>query len=267
MRRIINAHCHIYPDVIADRAVKGISDFYSIDVPFDGTANGLIAEGERYGVVHYLVQSVATKTSQTTSINTFIGQQVKLHPDLFTGFGTLHPDSEDIEGDLDILVSCGLKGVKLHPDFQGFSMAGERAMRLGEAIGRRGLPILVHCGDPRGEMSNPDQMKVFLDSFPDITVIGAHMGGWSKWDEVCGKLAGYANLYIDTSSSLYLMDKALAVKIIRRIGAEKVIFGTDYPVFRVSDEIVNIRSLGLSKDEEDMIFYGNAARLLNLEHS
>ena len=265
MQKIINAHCHIYPDDVAAKAVKGISDFYGVEVPFDGTSADLIREGSAFGVVRYLVQSVATTPLQVPAINNFIGSQVKAHPDLFIGFGTLHPDSSDIEGDLDGLIANGLTGVKLHPDFQQFSMAGEKAVRLGNAIEARGLPILVHCGDKRYELSNPDQMKVFLERFPGITVIGAHMGGWSRWEEARDKLGGFSNLYVDTSSSLHLMTADLACSLIDTFGCDKVLFGTDYPVFRIDREIENIRSLGLSKEEEDMIFYGNAARLFGVE--
>ena len=154
MQKVINSHCHIYPDKIAAKAVKGIRDFYDLHMSLNGTVNDLIEDGNKVGVCHYLIHSVATTPKQVQSINEFISFEVKSHPDLFTGFGTLHPDSEDIEGDLDYIIELGLKGVKVHPDFQQFALNEEKAFKMGEAINERGLPIMIHCGDFRYNYSS-----------------------------------------------------------------------------------------------------------------
>ena len=266
MQKIINSHCHIYPEKIAERAVAGIKSIYDLDtMSLNGTTTDLIRDGSEVGVTHYLVHSVATTPEQVHSINTFIAGEVKAHEGLFTGFGTLHPDSEDIEGDVAELISLGLKGVKLHPDFQQFSLDGEKAERLGEAIRGKDLPILVHCGDPRYEFSNPKQFRPFLEKFPDITVIGAHFGGWSRFDEAADVLAGIPNLYIDTCSSFYLMTPEKAKELIRRFGADRVLWATDYPMWEAKAEMKMFRNIGLTKREEELILYENAAKLLGLE--
>ena len=110
MQKVINAHCHIYPEKIASKAVLGIRNFYDLDMSLNGTVEGLIKDGEKIGVVHYLIHSVATTPKQVKSINEFIAESVNQNPDLFTGFGTLHPDSESIQEDLDYLIELGLKG-------------------------------------------------------------------------------------------------------------------------------------------------------------
>ena len=264
MQKIINAHCHIYPESIAERAVKGISDFYGIKIDANGMTSDLIKEGERFNVVHYLIQSVATKPSQVKSINEFIASEVRAHPGIFTGFGTLHPDSEDLEGDLAHLLSLGLKGVKIHPDFQFFSLAEDRAIRLGEMIREAGLPVLTHCGDFRYKLSNPDQLRVFLDYLPGLTVIGAHLGGWSVWDEVEKKIAGQYDMYVDCSSCFRFMKKEDAVRLIRKFGAGRVLWGTDYPTWDCGSELELFDGLGLDEDEKEKILFANAAQLLGL---
>ena len=128
MRKIINAHCHIYPKKIASRAVEGIRNFYNLDMSLNGMSDNLIQDGEKVGVTHYLVHSVATTPNQVRSINEFISDEVKSHKRLFTGFGTLHPNSEDIEGDFEHLLELGLKGVKLHPNFQQFSAVDRKSV-------------------------------------------------------------------------------------------------------------------------------------------
>ena len=264
MRKIINSHCHIYPEDIAARAVAGISEFYHIDIEMNGMSDGLIEDGKKAGVVHYLVHSVATKPTQVHTINEFIASEVKKHPGVFTGFGTLHPDSEDLEGDLKHLIELGLKGVKIHPDFQFFSLAEERAIRLGQMVRDAGLPILTHCGDFRFKLSNPDQLEVFLRELPGLTVIGAHLGGWSKWDEVEQKIAGKYDMYVDTCSSLRFMDKDAAVRLMSKFGTDKVLFATDYPTWDHASEIALFDALELTEKEQEQILYENAAKLLGV---
>lgn len=265
MTKAINAHCHIYPAKVARRAVEGIGGFYGIKIGSNGMTSDLIKDGEAAGVVHYLVQSVATSPLQVRSINEFIASEVEAHKGLMTGFGTLHPGSEDLEGDIEQLMELGLKGVKLHPDFQGFAMDSEDAFKLGRVIAKKKLPLLVHCGDPRYAFSNPPQTKAFLERFPDITVIGAHLGGWSVWDEAAELLSGFDNFLTDCSSSLYLMTPDHAKEIIRSYGADRVIWGTDYPVWSAKDELERLRKVGLTAEEEEKILFANAAKLLGIE--
>ena len=265
MQKIINAHCHIYPEKIAERAVMGIRDFYDLDMSLNGKVSNLIEDGSKVGVTHYLIHSVATTPKQVRSINEFISDVVNSNPDLFTGFGTLHPDSDDIEGDFNHLISLGLKGVKLHPDFQQFALDEKRAFKLAEVIDKGNVPVLIHCGDFRYNYSNPEQLKPLLDKFPDLTVIGAHFAGWSIWKEATEKLAGTPNLYVDVSSSLYALSPDEAKEYIHAYGVEKVLWGTDYPMWEAESEMELFHKIGLTMDEENMILYENAAKLLGLE--
>ncbi len=265
MEKIINAHCHIYPEKIASKAVKGIRDFYDLDMSLNGKTDDLIKNGSRVGVVHYLVHSVATTPKQVSSINEFISYEVKEHPDLFTGFGTLHPDSDDIEGDVDYLLDLGLKGVKLHPDFQLFALNEERAFKLGEAINNADIPVLIHCGDFRYNYSNPEQLKPFLERFPNMTVIGAHFAGWSMWEDATKELAGTPNLYVDLSSSLYALSPETALELIHAYGSDRVLWGTDYPMWDAVSEMEYFNKIDLTQKERSQILYENASKLLKLD--
>lgn len=265
MKKAINAHCHIYPEKIASKAVKGIRDFYDLDMSLNGKVDNLIEDGSKVGVVHYLIHSVATTPKQVRSINEFISEVVKSDQGLFTGFGTLHPDSDDIEGDFNHLISLGLKGVKLHPDFQQFALNEDRAFKMGEIINKGDVPVLIHCGDFRYNFSNPDQLKPFLDKFPDMTVIGAHFAGWSVWQEATEKLAGTPNLFVDISSSLYALSPQEAKRLIYAYGVDKVLWGTDYPMWESESEMEFFRKIGLTEEEESKILYENAAKLLKID--
>ena len=148
---IINAHAHIYPDKIADRAVCGIEDFYHINVKYNGTLANLSKDGEEAGVSRFIVQSVATVPEQVNSINNFIASSVAAYPDKLIGLGTMHPDYPDITGEIERMISLGLRGIKIHNDFQHFNLDDERAFPIYEAAEGR-LPILFHMGDTRSPL-------------------------------------------------------------------------------------------------------------------
>lgn len=265
MQKVINSHCHIYPEKIASKAVEGIKNFYDLNMSLNGRTDDLIKDGSKVGVVHYLVHSVATTPKQVKSINEFISYEVKSHNGLFTGFGTLHPDSDDIEGDFNYLCDLGLKGVKLHPDFQLFALNEKKAFDLGEVIAAGDVPLLIHCGDFRYNYSNPEQLIPFLDKFPDLTVIGAHFAGWSMWEDATRQLAGRQNLYVDLSSSLYALSAETANELIHAYGTDKVLWGTDYPMWDSVSEMEYFNRIDLTDEERSMILYENAAKLLKLE--
>ena len=231
----------------------------------NGKVDGMLEDGAKVGVTHYLVHSVATTPKQVKSINEFIAESINQHPDMFTGFGTLHPDSDDIQGDFDYLIELGLKGVKLHPDFQQFAMNDERAFKIGEVVSAGKVPMLVHCGDFRYNYSNPEQVKPFLDEFPEIPFIGAHFAGWSMWEEATEKLSCYENLYVDLSSSLYALSPETALELIHAYGSDRVLWGTDYPMWEASSEMEYFNKIDLTENERRQILYDNAAKLLKLD--
>ncbi|MHB1483991.1 MAG: amidohydrolase family protein [Saccharofermentanales bacterium] len=263
MLPIIDSHCHIYPDKIALRAAQGISDFYDIPVILDGTVDSLLKEGKRAGVTHYLVHSVSTHPLQVRSINEFIAEQVRASDGTMTGFGTLHPDSSNLQYDLDHLIDLGLKGVKIHPDIQGFAVDSPIIIDMCKKLAGK-VPLLIHAGDPRYEFSNPPQILNFLRQIPGLTVIAAHFGGWDCWEEAASLLCGQPDLYVDCSSSLYALTPEKARKIIRLYGADRVLFGSDYPMWSPKDEMDRFRALGLTFEEERLILYENAAGVIGI---
>ncbi len=257
---IIDAHAHIFPDKIADKAAEGIGGFYNITAKYDGTLGTLLEQGSAAGVDKFLVQSVATVPEQVRSINNYISECVSRYPDRLIGFGAMHPDFEDIVGETERIVSLGLKGIKLHSDFQRFNLDEKRAYAIYEAAEGR-LPILFHIGDPRYDYSAPERLMRVVKRFSKLTVIAAHLAGWTMWDKGAEIFEG-SGIYADCSSSLYALAPDRAAKLIRKIGADKVFWGTDYPLWGAAEELERFRSLPLSDEEKDKILGGNITRLL-----
>jgi len=136
---------------------------------------------------------------------------------------------------------------------------------MGEAIDERGLPIMIHCGDFRYEYSNPEQLKPFLEKFPNMLVIGAHFAGWSMWEEATKELAGTPNLIVDLSSSLYALSPETAKELIHAYGADRVLWATDFPMWESESEMAMFDKIELTEEERNMILYENAAKLLGLK--
>ena len=264
--RIIDAHCHIYPDKIADKAAAATSTFYDgLGATLDGRVATLIAESDKAGIDHSIVQSVATTPKQVSSINRFISETVSSSGGRLTGLGTLHPDSEDIAADVDELISLGLHGVKLHPDIQKFKIDDYRCLKIYELCEKKGLPILMHTGDYRYDYSNPNRLVPVLEIYDKLTVVGAHFGGWSVWREAARKLRGFRNLYVDTSSSLYDLRISEARELIYMYSADRILFGTDFPMWAPDEEIERYKALKLSPEQNEKILFQNACRVFDMK--
>ncbi|MBQ5970504.1 MAG: amidohydrolase [Clostridia bacterium] len=262
---VIDTHCHIYPDKIAQKAATGIGAFYDVPMKFDGRLDTLKAVSARARVEHSLIFSVATAPRQVASINKFIASNVEKSGGRFTGLGTLHPDSEDMEGDVRQILALGLKGVKLHPDVQGFPIDNDRGMLICELCEQYHLPVLLHCGDFRYDYSNVNRLKPILERFRDLQVIGAHFGGWSLWEDASKALHSYDNFVVDSSSTFAWVDRDTAKRMIGLYGSERVLFGSDFPMWDPRDEIGFLLSLQLGDDAYENIFHKNAQTLFDIE--
>ncbi|MBQ0099232.1 MAG: amidohydrolase family protein, partial [Firmicutes bacterium] len=221
---IFDSHAHIYPEKIAEKATTAIGDFYNIKMEENkGTPSRLIEVGNKAGISRFLVHSCATKSSQVHSINEFILEEMKLHPE-FIGFMTLHQDLtlEEMKKEIEFCVKNGFKGIKLHPDFQKFDIDGEDADKIYRAIieTKCNFPILFHMGDNRYEYSKPEKLCIVAKKYPTINFIGAHFGGYRCWDRV-EQYKGLENVYFDTSSSLAFISSERAKELIRFFTADR----------------------------------------------
>ena len=259
--RIIDAHCHIYPEKIAAKAVAAIGRFYGKEMEEDGTPDALVREGQSIGVEKFVVHSTATTVHQVRAINDYIFSEMQRHPE-FIGFMTLHNEMTDeaIEQEVELAVSRGMKGVKLHPDFQKFNI--DDAENLYRVTAGK-IPVLLHMGDTRYDYSSPLRLEKMAKKYPEQIFIGAHFGGYSVWDKV-GCLKDLPNVYFDTSSSLAFLDKSRAADLIRSFGFRRYMFGTDFPMWKHKEELDRFLALPLSEEEREAILYYNAARILGV---
>ncbi|MEE0946287.1 MAG: amidohydrolase family protein [Acutalibacteraceae bacterium] len=261
----IDSHCHIYPEKIAQKAVAGTDKFYDTVAFGTGTVQNLVESGEKAGIDHFIVQSVATTPKQVKSINEFIADCVAKSNGKLTGLGTLHPDSVDIKGDVEHLLELGLKGVKLHPDIQQFKCDNDKCMEIYRLCEENNLVMLMHTGDYRYDYSNPDRIRNILNNFKKLTFIGAHLAGWSVWQEAYEKLSGYENLYVDCSSCFGFTDVKQVYELMKKYGADRILFGTDYPMWSPLREMETFLYLDFSDKEREKILGLNAKKVFGIQ--
>jgi predicted TIM-barrel fold metal-dependent hydrolase len=261
---IFDIHVHIFPDKIAEKAARSVGKFYDLPMCYDGKLSTALRELDKAGIGRFCAHSVATMPGQVRPINDFIWDSYAKYPDRIVPFAALHPDVPDMNACVDEIVAAGFRGVKIHPDIQGFRIDAENVIRMIGAVAGR-LPILIHAGDHRYDNSGPARLNRMLDLFPNLTAILAHLGGWGEWEKAMASgLKDRKNVYVDTSSSLYAVPPARAAEIIRAYGADRVFFGTDYPMWIPTEELARFGALGLNEEEREKILHKNAEAFFGL---
>lgn len=260
-RKIFDVHAHSFPEKIAGKVVEQLKDYYKVPVPGVGTIDALKEYAKENGVTHLLTFATATKASQVENINTTIASQIG---DGVFGFGTMHPEYENIDAELSRIQALGLLGIKLHPEFQGIFIDAPEMDAVYDGLAKRDLVLLTHAGDKNVDNSNPPRIASVMNRHPDLKLIAAHFGGYQQWAGAEKLLRG-KNVWFDTSSTFAFIDDDYALELIRSHGVEKFLFGSDYPMGRYDYEFARLLSLGLSDRELDMIFFENAKKLFNLK--
>lgn len=261
---IIDIHTHCFPDELAPRAIPLLAQKAGIPAYTDGTIKALKRSMRDSGVDISVLQPVATKPSQTATINRWAAG---VQDQNIITFGTIHPDYPDWQEEIKWLASAGIKGVKFHPDYQDYYVDDPGVFPIYEELFKQGMIVLFHAGIDVGLPDPchcpPSRLKKVLDAFPGACIIAAHMGGYYYWDEVEEYLLG-RDIYFDTSYSITDLGPEATKRIIREHGVQKILFGSDSPWADQKSEISLIKSIGLNKTEIAMILGDNAKKLLRL---
>jgi predicted TIM-barrel fold metal-dependent hydrolase len=258
---IVDAHCHVWPDHIAPQ-VLGTRPA-GLDPVHDGTLDGLRRTMDAAGIDRAMCLGVATVARTVARTNEFIGGVDRSR---FVPFGTVHPDLP-IEQNLASLAANGIRGVKLHPLFQDLSLGDPRVVDLLRALAEARIVVITHAGAGSDGAANdrgtPTLLRAALDAIPDLRLIACHFGGYHRLDEAEEQMVG-SRAYLETSwpPRMAELDPERIRAVIRRHGADRVVFGSDWPMADPAAEIAAVRSLGLTPAEEQGILGDNLVRLL-----
>jgi predicted TIM-barrel fold metal-dependent hydrolase len=268
---IIDAHAHIFPDKIASKAIAGLEQQYGVNACGEATVAGICTSMQAGHVDASVLLSVATTTAQVESINNWVAEISTDAPN-FIGLGAMHPDYPEPNGEIRRMREMGIKGIKLHSEFQHFYPDEERMYPIYEALSDD-MVLVFHAGDEvipvRHVHTTPDRVASVLDSFPRLKIVAAHLGGHRCWDEVERHLLG-RDLYLDTAYVFPIPGhEHITVKRIINImethGYDRILFGTDYPFRDQGSEVTNIQGLDIDDRHKALILGENAAALFKID--
>lgn len=261
---VIDFHTHMFPDSLAAKTIPYLSKLSGFDSQTDGTLNGTLESMRENGIDLSVVCHIATNAKQTDNVNKF-AIEISKNPSLIS-FGSVHPDCDYVYY-LDKLKEEGIKGIKLHPDYQGFFIDDLKMQTVYEAILKRGFVLIFHSGvdDGIGEPvhASPERIKNVISMFRGEKAVFAHMGGFRLWDGVCEYLLD-EDIYFDTSCSVGFIESDKFELMVKNHGTDKVLFASDLPWTKPKDGIKEIMSLNIADEEKENILANNAIKLLNI---
>lgn len=279
---VIDMHTHTFPEKIAASTVQKLQAMSHTHPFSDGTNPDLIRKGRAAGVDWSVILPVATNARQVPHVNDSAARvNEAFHDQGLLSFGCMHPDFADWKEELSRIAALGMKGIKIHPVYQGVDLDDIRYLRILDRCGELGLMVVTHAGldvgIPGVVHAAPQMVRRAVQQTGPVTLILAHMGGWRNWDEV-EEILPDTGVYLDTSFSfgpmtsngdgyyapedLPLLEEEQFVRMVRRFGADRVLFGTDSPWGDQERDLALLRALPLTEEEKRAILGGNAWSLL-----
>ena len=261
---IIDCHMHVWPDHIADAMQSQRPS--GMPLRYDGKVSGLLRTMDEVGIDMGLALGVGIKASVVARTNEFIGTVPR---DRLVPMGTVHPDLS-VEENVRHLKDNGIVGVKLHPSFQELSFDDPRVLDILTALSEEGMPVVAHVGagdDPvANERGTPAKLRRIADLLPDLQLVACHYGGYHRLDEAEEHVVG-SSVTLETSwpPTMAELDPERIVKLIRKHGADRVVFGSDWPIRDFATQKARLAGANLAQCEIDAILGGNVARLLQLD--
>ncbi|MDO4491141.1 MAG: TatD family hydrolase [Lachnospiraceae bacterium] len=270
---IIDLHTHIFPDKVAAAAIPELESHLpgNQKACSDGTLAGLLHTAEEGGVTWSVLLPVVTAPRQFESINRFALQSAETKG--IIAFGGIHPDNDRIQERLQWLKEQGARGVKLHPDYQHCYINDPRYIRIIRTCVELDLMVSIHAGVDIGYPDPvhcpPDLAAEMLDQVYEgrepekAHIILAHLGGHDMYSDVEKYLAG-RNIYFDTAYSIDQLPVEDLMRLIRKHGTDRILFGTDSPWTKQKQQAEYLRSLPLTEEEKEQILWKNAAEFLQI---
>ena len=261
---IIDFHTHMFPDKIARGTLEFLEEACKTKPYTDGTCRGLLASADHADVDICVALPVVTKPSQFSSVNEFASgyQEGKI-----ISFGGIHPETDDYKAQLRQIRDMGVKGIKLHPDYQDMYFNDIRYKRIVSYASELDLIVSVHAGvDPKCPHDvhcTPEMAKEMLDQVQPSRLVLAHFGGNKMWDDVEDFLIG-RDVYLDPAVVLDTMDEKQFIRMVRNHGADRVLFATDSPWRGQKEFVERMRKIPLTEEEKAQIFSGTAKNLLGI---
>jgi len=279
---IIDFHTHVFPPDVKKNRNKYIERdpcfaiLYSDPKAKIATADELIASMDEAGVDISVILNIGWTTHELcVETNDYIIDAVSRYPQRLVGFCAVQPNSpKAAAAEIKRCAKAGIKGVgEMRPDIQLFDLGDEMIMEpLAEVLKEHKLALLLHSSEPIGHnypgkgIMFPDVLYPFITSFPDLTIVCAHWGGGLPFYALMPEVKkAMANVYFDSAASPFLYTPEVYNQVIKLVGADKVLFGSDYPLLTQSRLLSEIETLDMPEETKNLVLAGNALRLLGIK--
>ena len=283
---IVDSHCHLFTRAMMEHMGAMPSMLAELRLDVESARERLLAEDLQRSAedcrVRYCVLLPSASPDRVRRVNGIHVEAATRHGRLVT-LGTLHPQMEDLRGEMVRLQDHGCHGIKLSSFSQRFDLCGEAtramlAMLECEGNARRIRPTVVldtftraHVhfdADPR-HLTTPAKLMDVVGRFRGLDFVGAHMGGLAAApDELLATLRPEPNLYLDTSNAGHVLPPEAFVQLVDEHGPDRILFGTDWPWFAHATEVPFVldllRRAGLGRHQQDAVMGGNALDLWGL---
>jgi predicted TIM-barrel fold metal-dependent hydrolase len=279
---IIDFHTHVFPPDVKKHRNKYIERdpcfaiLYSDPKAKIATADELIASMDEAGVDISVILNIGWTTHELcVETNDYIIDAVSRYPQRLVGFCAVQPQSaKAAAAEIERCAKAGIRGVgEMRPDIQLFDLCDEVIMEpLAEVLKAHKLALLLHASEPIGHEYpgkggiTPDILYPFITSFPDLTVVCAHWGGGLPFYALMPEVKkAMGNVYFDSAASPFLYTPEVYSQVIQLVGADRVLFGSDYPLLAQSRLLKEIEGLDLAVETKSLVLAGNALKLLGIE--
>ena len=268
---IIDFHTHVFPDRIARKTIGYLAEKGSIPAFSDGKLTTLLYKMEQANVDVAINLPVLTSPSQFDSVNRFAAELNRTFAKAerrVISFAGIHPGCESISEKMAWIAAQGFKGVKIHPDYQETFFDDEGYLEILAAARENDLIVVTHAGVDCGFRGcpvrcAPDRSSRVIDAVPHSKLVLAHYGGIEMFDEVekylCGK-----DVYLDTSYILRHITEEAFTRILKKHGADRILFASDSPWSSIVKDVAQLREFVPDGRIRKKIFAENAIKLLGI---
>ena len=277
---VIDFHTHILPPSFhRDRAVLAGRDatfaaLFGDDGARMATAEELLQAMVADGVDASVVVGYGwCDPGMARESNDYLLEAARRSPGRLVPFCSVHPGwGEAALAEVERCVVQGARGIgELHPTSQGVDLAADGSLDpLMELARRHRLIVMVHGSEPVGHpypgkgSTTPAALMAFIERYPDVPVVAAHWGGGLPFYGLMPEVrAALGNTYFDSAASPFLYGPEVFSVVVQAVGAEHVLFASDFPLVRAERVLGQARGT-LAEPELGAVLHGNAQRLLGV---
>lgn len=277
----VDAHVHLFPpELIARRDDLSTRDPWFAEA-FASPRSKMIGEDELLASMDRadFAHSVAVgwpwlDQGLCREHNAYLAAVARRYPDRVSWLGIVNPALADAPATIEHAVADGAVGIgEVNADAQRFDWAEPANLAFAlETVRSLDVAMMIHTSEPIGHAypgkggATPERLVKTLEAFPEVRFVMAHWGGGLPFYELMPEVRARArNVTYDTAASTYLYDFAIFRAVLAVVGAEKILFGSDYPVLGQKRFLNRVLDAGLPEDALPAILSGNARRVYGLD--